>query len=49
MWPIGQGQFWPQGYILNIFGNAPLDEATYQTSKTWAFWFQTGFLKVFPI
>ena len=49
MWPLGQGQFWPQGYNLNNFGNGPLGEATYQISKTWAFWYQTRrFLKVFP-
>ena len=48
MWPLGWGQFWPQGYNLNNFGNGPLVEATYQISKTWAFWFQTRrFLKVF--
>ena len=50
MWPLGWGQFWPQGYKLNNFGNGPLGEATYQISKTWAFWFQTRrFLNVFPI
>ena len=27
--------------ILNNFGSGPLDEATYQISKTWTFWFQT--------
>ena len=33
---------------MNNFGNGPLDEATSQISKTWAFWFQTRrFLKVF--
>ena len=26
--------------IINNFGRGPLDEATYQISKTWAFWFQ---------
>ena len=33
--------FDPQGYNLNNFGRGSLDEATYQISKTWAFWFQT--------
>ena len=33
--------FGPQGYNLNKFGRGPLDEATYQISKMWAFWFQT--------
>ena len=47
MWPLGWGQFWPQGYNLNNFGNGPSGEATYQISKTWAFWFQIRFLKVF--
>ena len=48
MWPLGRGQFRPQGYNLNNFGNGQLGEATYQISKTWAFWFQTRrFLKVF--
>ena len=37
-------------FTLSIFGRGPADKATYQISKTWAFWFQTGrFLKVFPI
>ena len=26
--------------IINKFGRGPLDEAIYQISKTWAFWFQ---------
>ena len=26
--------------IINNFGRGPLDEAIYQISKTWAFWFQ---------
>ena len=48
MWLLGRGQFWPQGYNLNNFGNVPLGKATYQISKTWAFWFQTRrFLKIF--
>ena len=29
MWPLGRGQFWPQGYNVNNFGNGPLGEATY--------------------
>ena len=48
LWPLGWGQFWPQGYNLNNLGRGTLDEATYQISRTWAFWFQTRFLKVFP-
>ena len=36
----GAGPFLPQGYNLNNFGRGPLDEATYQISKTWAFWFK---------
>ena len=40
-WPPAQGHFWPQCYNLITFGTGPLDEATYQISKTWAFWFQT--------
>ena len=39
--PPVQGHFWSQGYNLKNFGRGPLDEATYQISKTWAFWFQT--------
>ena len=50
MWSLGQGQFWPEGYNLKNFGNGPLSEATYQITKTSAFWFQTRrFLKVFPM
>ena len=33
-----------QGFNLNTFGRGLLDEATYQISKTWTFWFQTSFL-----
>ena len=44
----GRGHFWPKGYNLNNLGRGLLDEATYQISKTWAFWFQSRrFLKVF--
>ena len=46
---VGQwvGPFWPNGYNL---GKGPLDEATYQISKTWPFWIQSRrFLKVFPM
>ena len=35
----GRGQLWPQGYNLNKLARGLLDEATYQISKTWAFWF----------
>ena len=45
----GLDQFWPQGYNLSNLARDPLDNATYQISKTSAFWFQTRFLKVFPI
>ena len=31
MWSLGRGQFWPQGYNLNNFGNGPLGEATVHT------------------
>ena len=31
--------FEPRAIIKN-FGRGPLDEAIYQISKTWAFWFQ---------
>ena len=42
--------FWPKGYNLNNLGRGPLDEATDQISKTWAFWFQSRrFLNVFPM
>ena len=41
------GPIFTPDYNLNNFGNGPLSEATYQISKTWAFWFQTRrFLKV---
>ena len=33
------GAIWPKGYNLNNLGRSLLDEATYQISKTWAFWF----------
>ena len=33
--------FNPRAIKLNNFWNGPLDEATYQISKSWAFWFQT--------
>ena len=40
----------PQGYNLNNLGKSPLDEVTYQISKTWAIWFQSKrFLKVLPM
>ena len=46
-WPLGGDIF---GHNLNNFGRGPLDEATYQISKTWTFWFQSRrFLKVFPM
>ena len=35
------GPFLTKGYNLNNFSRGPLDEATYQISKTCAFWFQT--------
>ena len=42
------GPFWPKGYNLNNLGRGTLDEATYQISKTGAFWFLTRrFLKFF--
>ena len=45
-----RGHFWPKGYNLNNLGRGLLDEATYQISKTWAFWFQSRrFLNVFPM
>ena len=47
-WPLGGANFGQQGYNLNNLARGPLDEARYQISKTWAFWFQTRFLKVFP-
>ena len=38
----GAGPFFDPRTIMWItFGRGPLDEATYQISKTWAFWFQT--------
>ena len=47
-WPLGGAIFCPQGYNLNNLARCLLDEATYQISKPWAFWFQTRrFLKVF--
>ena len=46
----GRDHFWPKSYNLNNLGKGLLDEATYQISKTWAFWFQSRrFLKVFPM
>ena len=43
------GPLLPQGYNFNNFGRGPLNKATYQISKAWAFWFQTRrFLKGFP-
>jgi len=33
LWPLGQGQFWPQGHNLNNFGRGPLDDAIYQILK----------------
>ena len=30
----GRGHFWPQGYNMNNLGSGPLDEASYQISKT---------------
>ena len=35
--PLGGAIFWPQGYNVNNLGRGPLNEATYQISKTWAF------------
>ena len=32
--PTMRGYFWPQGNNLNNFGRGPLDEATYQISKS---------------
>ena len=40
-WPLARGHFLPQGYNLNNFGRGPLDKASYQISKTWAFCLQT--------
>ena len=41
--------FWLKGYNLNNLGRGPLDEATDQIPKTWAFWFQSRRLfKGFP-
>ena len=46
----GQGHFWPKGKNLNNLGRGLLGEAMYQTSKAWAFCFQTRkFLKFFPV
>ena len=39
--PPARGHFLPQSYNMNNFGRGPQNEATYQISKTWAFWFQT--------
>ena len=49
MWPLGRGQFLPQGYNLNNLARGSLDKAVYQISKGWAFLFQTRrFFKGFP-
>ena len=49
-WTLGRGHFGPQGNHFQNFGRGPLDDAIYQISKTWAFWFRTRrFLKVLPI
>ena len=44
------GPFLAQGpHNLNNLGRDPLDEATYQISKTWAFWFsEKKIFKGFP-
>jgi len=33
LWPLGLGQFWPQGHNFNNFGKRPLDDAKYQIWK----------------
>ena len=39
--PPAWGYFWPHGYNLNKFSRGLLGYATYQTSRLYAFWFQT--------
>ena len=46
----GSAHFWPLMYNLNKLGRGPLGDATYQTSRLYALWFQTRrFHCVFPI
>ena len=33
LWPLGWGQFWPQGYHMNKLGRGPQANAIYQISK----------------
>ena len=46
-WPPGRGNFWPQGFNLNTPDRGLLEDATYQISKVWVFYFQTR--RFFPI
>ena len=40
LWPLGRGQFWPQGHYMNNLGRSPPGDATYQISKLCTFYFQ---------
>ena len=46
LWPLGQGQSWPQKHHMNKLGRDPQWNAAYQISKLYTFQFQRRSLKM---
>ena len=50
IWPLGCGNFLPQGHNLNKHGRVLIGDATYQIPKVYALWYQRRrFFHGFPI